>query len=72
MLRPMLGLRTRAADEQATQDDIDALTGLAEVLEAARGRDVSIAFDPDFAREGIPHAGAAGSRQGQCRYGLEG
>ena len=41
-------LRLRSP-ERPSQQEIDALTGLADTLEQARGRDVTIAFDPEFA-----------------------
>lgn len=36
--------------ERAEDDELSALTGLAEALEGCRGRDVSIAFHSDFAQ----------------------
>ncbi len=45
--RAGLGL---GSPEHPSQQETDALTGLADALENARGRDVTIAFDPEFAQ----------------------
>lgn len=45
--RASLGLKS---PERSSLEEIEALTGLADALEHARGRDVTIAFDPEFAK----------------------
>ena len=45
--RAGLGL---GAPERASQTEIEGLTDLADTLDQARGRDMTVAFDPEFAR----------------------